>query len=86
MTWEHSSVGRASALQAGGHRFEPYCSHQKLSLIVTFIGCGNGSVVERRLAKVNVAGSNLVSRSKIIRTVFIFSADEAAGDGAIAKW
>ena len=26
--------------------------------------CGNGSVVERHLAKVNVAGSNLVSRSK----------------------
>ena len=25
--WEHSSVGRASALQAGGHRFEPCCSH-----------------------------------------------------------
>ena len=24
---EHSSVGRASALQAEGHRFEPYCSH-----------------------------------------------------------
>ena len=24
---EHSSAGRASALQAGGHRFEPYCSH-----------------------------------------------------------
>ena len=27
--WEHSSAGRASALQAEGHRFEPYCSHQK---------------------------------------------------------
>ena len=27
MTWEHSSAGRASALQAEGHRFEPYCSH-----------------------------------------------------------
>ena len=27
-TREHSSVGRASALQAEGHRFEPYCSHQ----------------------------------------------------------
>ena len=53
MLREHSSVGRASALQAGGHRFEPYCSHQ----------CGNGSVVERYLAKVNVASSNLVSRS-----------------------
>ena len=26
---EHSSAGRASALQAEGHRFEPYCSHQK---------------------------------------------------------
>ena len=26
--------------------------------------CGNSSVVERHLAKVNVAGSNLVSRSK----------------------
>ena len=26
--WEHSSAGRASALQAEGHRFEPYCSHQ----------------------------------------------------------
>ena len=25
--WEHSSVGRASALQAEGHRFEPCCSH-----------------------------------------------------------
>jgi len=25
--WELSSVGRASALQAGGHRFEPYSSH-----------------------------------------------------------
>ena len=23
----HSSAGRASALQAGGHRFEPYCAH-----------------------------------------------------------
>ena len=28
-TWEHSSAGRASALQAEGHRFEPYCSHQR---------------------------------------------------------
>ena len=23
----HSSAGRAPALQAGGHRFEPYCAH-----------------------------------------------------------
>ena len=25
--WDHSSAGRASALQAEGHRFEPYRSH-----------------------------------------------------------
>ena len=35
--------------------------------------CGNSSVVERHLAKVNVAGSNLVSRSKNICTVFSFN-------------
>ena len=28
IVWEHSSAGRASALQAEGHRFEPCCSHQ----------------------------------------------------------
>ena len=25
--WSHSSVGRAPALQAGGHRFKSYCDH-----------------------------------------------------------
>ena len=25
--WSPSSAGRASALQAGGHRFEPYSDH-----------------------------------------------------------
>ena len=28
---EHSSAGRAHALQAWGHRFEPCCSHQYLA-------------------------------------------------------
>ena len=27
IVWKHSSVGRASALQAECHRFEPYCFH-----------------------------------------------------------
>ena len=63
-----SSAGRASALQAEGHRFEPCNFHQ--TKVVRII-CGNSSVVERHLAKVNVAGSNLVSRSNI-RTVFIY--------------
>ena len=30
--WDHSSAGRASALQAEGHRFEPYRSHFKLGV------------------------------------------------------
>ena len=45
--------------------------------------CGNSSVVERHLAKVNVAGSSLVSRSKHdFRAVFYFPKREI---GAIAK-
>ena len=34
-----SSAGRASALQAGGHRFEPYSPHQYFSLL-TIVGSG----------------------------------------------
>ena len=30
LIWDHSSAGRASALQAEGHRFEPYWSHSLL--------------------------------------------------------
>ena len=33
---EHSSAGRASALQAGGHRFEPYNSHHFINLGIYF--------------------------------------------------
>ena len=33
MTWEFSSAGRASALQAEGHRFEPCNSHHTYLLI-----------------------------------------------------
>ena len=31
LSWDHSSAGRASALQAEGHRFEPYRSHLNLT-------------------------------------------------------
>ena len=108
--WEHSSAGRASALQAEGHRFEPYCSHH-YGLVVQLVrtlachargrrfepvpgrqffasvaqsveqgtenprvigsipigGTINADVahpVERHLAKVEVAGSSPVIRSK----------------------
>ncbi len=109
--WEHSSAGRASALQAEGHRFEPYCSHHFYGPVVQLVrtpachaggrrfepdpgrhqnasvaqlveqGTENprviGSIpiggticadvahpVERHLAKVEVASSSLVIRSK----------------------
>ena len=107
--WEHSSAGRASALQAEGHRFEPYCSHH-YGLVVQLVrtlachargrrfdpdpgrqfasvaqsveqgtenprvigsipigGTINADVahpVERHLAKVEVASSRLVGRSR----------------------
>ena len=65
--WKLSSVGRASALQAGGRRFESYSFHQKKKSRernqTRLNICGNGSVVERCLAKADVASSNLVSRS-----------------------
>ena len=87
-----SSVGRASALQAEGHRFEPCTFHQGKSLLlnglvaqlVRALACharGRGfephpsrhfrktqyadlaHLVERDLAKVEVAGSSPVIRS-----------------------
>ena len=38
-SWDHSSAGRASALQAEGHRFEPYWSHYNLK-VVSYIEYG----------------------------------------------
>ena len=35
--WEHSSAGRASALQAEGHRFEPCCSHHTFGPVVQLV-------------------------------------------------
>ncbi len=43
-TREHSSAGRASALQAEGHRFEPCCSHHYQSRAICF--GHNGPVVQ----------------------------------------
>ena len=36
-TREHSSAGRASALQAEGHRFEPCCSHHSYGPVVQLV-------------------------------------------------
>ena len=50
----HSSAGRASALQAGGHRFEPCCAHQN---------CWHGSTVEQLICNQQVVGSIPIASS-----------------------
>ena len=41
LLWNHSSAGRAHALQAWGHRFEPYWFHQRglKRMLWTFFYC-----------------------------------------------
>ena len=65
--WEHSSAGRASALQAEGHRFEQGTENPRVIGSIPIGGTINADVahpVERHLAKVEVASSSLVIRSK----------------------
>ena len=90
LLWEHSSAGRASALQAEGHRFEPCCSHHNgpvVQLVRTLACHARGRrfepdpgrqkyadvahLVERHLAKVEVAGSSPVIRSSIESTIWV---------------
>ena len=53
----NSSAGRAPALQAGGHRFEPCFAHHSVLFAVV------AQLVERRVAIAKVASSSLVYRS-----------------------
>ena len=50
---EHSSAGRASALQAEGHRFEPCCSHQNSVTVLAPVA----QLVEQRIENPRVVGS-----------------------------
>ena len=52
--WSHSSVGRAPALQAGGHRFKSYCDHH------FYWGCSS-VWLERLPVTQEVASSSLVT-------------------------
>ena len=49
--WDLSSAGRASALQAEGHRFEPYRSHF-LSLLIKGAECRRGGTGRRTGLKI----------------------------------
>ena len=49
-SWKLSTAGRASALQAEGHRFEPYSFHQRKTAC-TFWSAGGFVVLARMLEK-----------------------------------
>ena len=58
LLWKHSSAGRASALQAEGHRFDPCCFHQ-----IRFIG----SMAEQLICNQQVAGSSPITSSNFFK-------------------
>ena len=60
--WAHSSAGRAPALQAGGHRFDPCCAHH-LKLKKINIICWHGSTVEQLTCNQQVVGSIPIASS-----------------------
>ena len=65
--WKHSSVGRASALQAEGHRFEPRNPlhlKQHLNRDVALFIRRHGQVVRHRSATPLLLSSNLSGASK----------------------
>ena len=53
-TRDLSSAGRASALQAGGHRFEPYRSH----LLFDFLYADVAQLAEQLICNQQVIGSS----------------------------
>ena len=60
--WDHSSAGRASALQAEGHRFEPYWSHC----------CRHGSMAEQLICNQQVVGSTPTVGFDNIFVIYIY--------------
>ena len=61
--WEHSSVGRAFALQAKGHRFEPCCSHHTRPGSSVGLECQPVTLEVRGSSPLRVATFALVAQS-----------------------
>ena len=59
--WDHSSAGRAPALQAGGHRFEPCWSH--LNEIIKYADVAQ--LAEQLICNQQVIGSSPIIGSKM---------------------
>ena len=74
---EHSSAGRASALQAGGHRFEPCCSHQNMAL-----WC---SRLARQPVTLEVDGSSPFEVAKLNTHLRVLSRVKSAQHASVAQ-
>ena len=65
-TWEHSSAGRAHALQAWGHRFEPCCSHHQYGAVVQLVrtpACHAGGRGFKSLPRRHICPGSSVGRA-----------------------
>ena len=63
--WEFSSAGRASALQAGCHRFEPCNSHHFLNNVLKY-DAGVAQLVEQLICNQQVGGSSPSTSSTVL--------------------
>ena len=67
--WSHSSVGRAPALQAGGHRFKSYCDHH------FYWGCssvGQSACLSRRRSRVRASSLPPLKNQLALSQFFYF--------------
>ena len=62
VTWGHSSVGRAPALQAGGREFDSHCFHQIVPCWLCWRLCGSAHYLTAIPAK------NLSAADEVLRT------------------
>ena len=63
--WEFSSAGRASALQAGCHRFEPCNSHHFLNNVLKY-DAGVAQLVEQKTFNFRAVDSSSAGRTNNI--------------------
>jgi hypothetical protein len=70
---EHSSAGRALALQARCHRFEPYCSHQSHQKKVAFFICKRKQRAKQLTLIIRISKSQFFCSKKVWYCVWLKS-------------
>ncbi len=67
--WAHSSAGRAPALQAGGHRFEPCCAHS-IAFYLNYEASDYADVAQ--LAEQLTCNQQVIGSSPIVGLLFSY--------------